>query len=199
MRPSLRSHLAQVPRIRPPTAATLVLRTPPPHPPRRHHWQCSNLLSPHRHPHQQHALNATALSSALSTTPDSTTTIYALSTPPGKSAVAVVRISGPASLDVRLPPIPLPLAKNPGLHHPHNPTRLRDPLLAPKTPLRPPPPPLPPKNPRSPRPRRTMPLLCRTTLTHRRKHPRTTPARGPGNNPRCPRRDPVVCRKYPIC
>ncbi|KAI5820133.1 GTP-binding protein TrmE N-terminus-domain-containing protein [Pyronema omphalodes] len=44
------------------------------------------------------AASSTASSAASSAA--SSTTIYALSTPPGKSAVAVVRISGPACLDI---------------------------------------------------------------------------------------------------
>jgi hypothetical protein len=69
----------------------------------------------------------------------SSTTIYALSTPPGKSAVAVVRISGPACLDVPTSVLSFPSCSNEALQYRSTPPSPRDLSLRISPPSSPPP------------------------------------------------------------
>lgn len=85
----------------------------------RHLWQYSSLGDgqPLRKPSVAIDLGGEEAEEAGWTLP----TIYALATPPGKSAVAVVRISGPASLDVSNPLPSRPPLSSPPLTTPHHP------------------------------------------------------------------------------
>ncbi|KAF8241521.1 P-loop containing nucleoside triphosphate hydrolase protein [Wilcoxina mikolae CBS 423.85] len=110
MPPRLRSHLAKLPRLRAATASPLVRHSPRQDSTQRRHYPASTpLLSPHRHPHHQHALSASALASALSLDSSLTPTIYALSTPPTTPPHSVIPSSPPKPRYALLRP----------LYHPH--------------------------------------------------------------------------------